>query len=58
MNQKQAKKRRYNAKLQYIAQFEIWIKSEPPFWNLIAWRRWRKSRPQIFNFEEIYHETL
>lgn len=55
MNQKQAKKRRYNAKLQYVSQLEKWLAIEPPFWNFWAWRKWAKRKP---NQKEVDYETL
>lgn len=51
MNGKQEHKRRYNQKLEYIANFEKWLAFEPPkilFWR---WRKWKRSRPVWKDFE-------
>ena len=46
MNEKQEKKRRYNQKLEYIADFNRWLNEEPPILRFISWHRWKKSRPK------------
>lgn len=45
MSESREKKRRYNEKLQYIAEFNRWLAQEPPFWALIRWIRWKRARP-------------
>lgn len=45
MSEKQEKKRRYNLRLEFIAQFYRWLDSEPPRWKFVSWRRWRDNRP-------------
>lgn len=49
MSERQAHKRRYNQKLEFIAAFEKWLENEPPmfprFWR---WKKWKDSCP-IFN---------
>lgn len=46
MSERQQHKRRYNLKLQYIADIEWWLWREPPMWRFIAWHRWKKARPR------------
>ena len=45
MSEKREKKRRYNQRLVYIADFNKWLDTEPPIARLILWYRWKKSRP-------------
>ena len=45
MSERQEKKRRYNQRLEYIADFNKWLDTEPSILRSIAWRRWKKSRP-------------
>ena len=45
MSEKQEKKRRYNQRLEYIADFNKWLDAEPAILKPIAWHRWKKSRP-------------
>lgn len=45
MSESREHKRRYNQRLQYIAEFNKWMDSEPPMLRLISWVRWKKHRP-------------
>ena len=45
MSEKREKKRRYNQRLVYIADFNKWLDAEPPIVRLISWHRWKNSRP-------------
>lgn len=54
MSESREKKTRYNRRLQYIARFSKWLEEEPPLWNIVAWRRWRKRRP-VFD-EDLWRE--
>ncbi len=45
MSEKQEHRKRYNRRLQFIAEFEKWIHREPPMYRMFAWHRWKKSRP-------------
>lgn len=45
MSESREHKRRYNLRLQYIADFEKWLAAEPPLWRFIRWRKWRDCRP-------------
>ena len=45
MSERQEKKRRYNQRLEYIADFNKWLDAEPSILRPIAWHRWKKSRP-------------
>ena len=47
MSARQQHKRRYNLKLQYIADVENWLRFEPPMWRFIAWHRWKTARPKM-----------
>lgn len=45
MSESREHKRRYNLRLQYIAEFDKWLESEPRrvfFWK---WHKWKKARP-------------
>ena len=45
MSESREHKRRYNLRLQYIAQFDQWLEEEPKrifFWK---WHKWKKQRP-------------
>lgn len=45
MSERQEKRKRYNQRLQFIAEYEKWLLSEPPMWKIFAWRRWKRERP-------------
>jgi len=45
MSERQEKKRRFNQKMEYVAQFNAWLMKEPPMWKLRAWLHWKKTRP-------------
>lgn len=45
MSESREHKRRYNQRLQYIAEFNKWLDSEPPMLRLISWHCWKKRRP-------------
>ena len=45
MSESREKKRRYNLRLEYIAHFNSWLKSEPPMILFWRWRKWKNSRP-------------
>ena len=45
MSERQEKKKRYNLRLQYIAEFCKWLDREPPMARIFAWRRWKRERP-------------
>ena len=52
MSEKREKRRRYNQRLEYIADFNKWLDTEPPIVKIIAWRRWKKSRPIFKKMDE------
>ncbi len=52
MSESREHKRRYNLRLQYIAEFEKWLSAEPPMWRVVRWRRWKKSRPVWVDMEK------
>ena len=45
LSEKQEKRRRYNQRLEYIADFNKWLDAEPSILRPIAWHKWKKSRP-------------
>lgn len=45
MSEKPEHKKRYYARLRYIATFTAWLETEPPIIRYFAWRRWKKRRP-------------
>lgn len=45
MSERQEHKRRYNQRLQYIAEFNKWLDAEPPLWAVFRRRAWKKQRP-------------
>ena len=45
MSERQEHKRRMNAKIQWIRDFEKWMSEEPPIIRLFAWRKWKKRKP-------------
>lgn len=45
MSERQEKKKRYNLRLMWIADFDMWLSSEPPMWRVFAWRRQKAMRP-------------
>lgn len=45
MSERQEKKKRYNQRLEFIAEFEKWLAEEPSMLRIFAWRRWRNRRP-------------
>lgn len=45
MSERQEKKKRYNLRLQYIAEFQKWLDQEPPMFRVFKWRRWKRERP-------------
>ena len=56
MSEKREKRRRYNQRLEYIANFNKWLDTEPPIVRLISWHRWKKSRPIFENTDEEVSE--
>lgn len=50
MSESREHKTRYNQKLQYIAAFEKWIKSEPSMILIFSWWNWKRNRPKREDF--------
>lgn len=50
MNAKQEKRRRINARIDYIEAFALWMMQEPPMWHIFSWHAWKKRRPR---FQEV-----
>ena len=46
MSERQEKKKRYNLRLMWIADFDMWLNREPPMWRVFAWQRWKRERPE------------
>lgn len=53
MSERQEKKKRYNLRLMWIADFDKWLNREPPMWRIFAWRRWKKERPEWVEVEDV-----
>lgn len=47
MSEKQAKRRRQNQRLEYIAEYNRWVNAEPPIWHFRKWRKWKQARPAL-----------
>lgn len=45
MSERQEKKRRHNARLEYIAAFVMWLDREPPRMFFWRWHKWKRERP-------------
>ena len=45
MSESREHKRRYNLRLEFIAEFGKWLDREPPMIFLWRWRKWKKERP-------------
>lgn len=45
MSESREHKKRYNLRLEYIAEFNKWLDREPPRMRTIKWHRWKKERP-------------
>ena len=45
MSERQAKKTRYNQKLDYIAAVSKWLEREPPMWRILKRKRWKAEKP-------------
>ena len=56
MSEKQAKRRRANIKLAYIAEFYVWLDNEPPRYMFVRWHKWKKSRPDMRKIEKEMSE--
>lgn len=52
MSESREHKRRYNKRLEFIAEFEKWLAKEPPmlpfFWRF---RKWKDARPVWKDFD-------
>lgn len=46
MSEKQEKRRRYQARLQYIRDVEWWRAREPKKIFIFAWLHWKKQKPE------------
>lgn len=45
MSESREHKRRYNQRLEYIAQFTKWLEKEPPMVLFWKWKKWKNERP-------------
>ena len=62
MSEKQEHRRRYNRRLQYVADFDRWQAKEPGLWcprwlmrfwpRLKEWKTWYESRP-VWTEEDV-----
>lgn len=44
MSESKEHKRRYNRRLEFIADFEKWLEKEPPMLLFWQWKKWKNSR--------------
>lgn len=51
MSAKRERKRRYNMRLEFIAEFEEWLAAEPPMIQFWRWKKWLDSRPMMTDFD-------
>lgn len=45
MSERVEKRKRYNQRLQYIAEVQKWLSREPSMLRVISWHRWKRQRP-------------
>lgn len=57
MSESREKKLRYNRRLEFIAKFGKWLESEPPMFRILAWHKWKKSRPVWEEDKERYENN-
>lgn len=50
MSERQEHKKRYNLRLQYIAEYNKWLDREPPLWRVFSRKRWKAERP-VWRYE-------
>lgn len=53
MSERQEKRLRYNARLEYIAEFTKWLDRKPPRMFFLRWHKWKRQRPV---FQDILKE--
>ena len=51
MSESREHKRRYNLRLQFIAEFDKWLESEPDHWRIFSHRKWKKARPKWEDYD-------
>ena len=47
MSERTEKRRRQNARLEYIERFYEWLASEPPRFRIFKYRCWKRQRPVL-----------
>ena len=47
MSEKQEKRKRLNARIDYIEAFALWMQREPAMWRIFSWHRWKRNRPHF-----------
>lgn len=50
MSEKQEHKKRFNAKVRWVREFEKWLASEPSMLRIFAWHKWKKAKPNLEDF--------
>ena len=45
MSERVEKRKRYNQRLQYIAEVAKWLDREPSMLRVFSWHRWKRQRP-------------
>ena len=53
MSEKQEKRKRLNAKVEWMRAFEKWLQEEPSMIRVFKWRKWKKTKP---NYEDFLKE--
>jgi hypothetical protein len=56
MSEKQEKRKRFNQRMEYVAQFNAWLMKEPPMWKFRAWLHWKKTRPVMEDLARYLEE--
>lgn len=51
MSESREHKRRYNLRLQFIAEFDKWLANEPSHWRIFSHRKWKKARPKWEDYD-------
>lgn len=52
MSESREHKRRYNLRLEFIAEVARWLDNEPPMIFFWRWHKWKQERPAWKNFSK------
>ena len=56
MSESREHKRRYNLRLEFIAEISKWLDREPPMILFWKWRKWKNERPTSVYFLYAYEK--